>query len=119
MRYRLDTTMAGELRSTMFGVIHVSDDQKSAAKQVELTRTHVAMLTDHELLLLALVRALDANRQREIGGVLYRLASNNVVAARFRDEGASLGVEHLEASVLKPFIEASRDAGPIALKEVA
>jgi hypothetical protein len=41
--------------------------------------------------------------------LLYRRSSVTEAARRFRDEGAALGVEHLEASVLKPFIEASQE----------
>lgn len=82
-------------------------------------RAHTAMLTSHELVLLSLFRAVEQDRQREIAGVLYRMSSETEAARRFRVEGAALGVVHLEASVLKPFIEASRDTSPVTMREVA
>ena len=72
-------------------------------------RAYSAMLTSHELMLLALYRALTRERQRELAGLVYRSACEATCVVRFRDEAAAVGAEKLEGSVLRPFIEASRD----------
>lgn len=81
-------------------------------------RCHWAALTSHELMLLALYRSIARDDQREIDGLLYRKASDTHASLRFRDEGHQPGVEHLEASILRPFLDASRDAAA-AVKRIA
>ena len=70
-------------------------------------RQYPATLTGHELMLVALYRSIEPDQQRQLTGLIYRWSCETAAARRFRDEGAQLGVEHLDASVLTPFIQAA------------
>jgi hypothetical protein len=60
-------------------------------------------------MLVALLRSIEGDRQRQVAGVVYRWASEPQCAGRRREESRALGVEHLDASVLRPFTDASRE----------
>ncbi len=69
-----------------------------------MSREYRAWLTSHELVLLALYRALSESRRRGVDGLAYRAYLSDG-AGPLADQG--LSVEHLPASTLRPFVEAA------------
>ena len=81
-----------------------------------MDRSTSALLTSHELMLLAFYRSVDDGQRRDVDGLLYAGLSKPENATKFLEEGRTLAVQHLDASVVRSFSHAARDVACMTRK---